>query len=142
MVRSWTLIRHSYGAFDVIAAGENPKDPTVIAKHGIKPDLKKRGAVRTVCDGRYKFTRYFAPAERNSPTSLEDLYSTNDVELFDLQSDADEMANLTAEKEANAELVLAMSDKLEAAIKAEIGVDTGREMPDLKGIAWTIDTVD
>ena len=28
----------------------------------VKPDLKKRGSLRTVYDGRYKFTRYFAAA--------------------------------------------------------------------------------
>lgn len=127
---------------DVIAAGENPKDPAVIAKHNIKPDLKKRGTIRTVYDGRYKFSRYFSPMERNSPNSLDELYASNDVELFDLQTDAHEMVNLAGKKGANAQLTLAMNTKLEAAIKTEIGVDNGREMPDIKGIKWTIDTVD
>ncbi len=35
-----------------------------------------------------------------------------------------------------------MSSKLEALIKAEIGIDDGREMPDFKGVDWTIDTKD
>jgi len=127
---------------DVIAAGENPKDPAVIAKNGIKPDLSKRGTIRTVYDGRYKFSRYFAPIGRNSPKSLDDLYANNDVELFDLQSDPHEMVNLAAKKETHTDLTLAMSAKLEAAISADIGVDDGREMPDFKGIKWAIDTVD
>jgi hypothetical protein len=32
-----------------------------------------------------------------------------------------------------------MSEKLEAAIKREIRVDDGREMPEMKGILWTLD---
>ncbi|MFO1058867.1 MAG: sulfatase-like hydrolase/transferase [Dongiaceae bacterium] len=125
-----------------IAAGENPKDPAVLAKRGIKPDLGKRGTMRTVFDGRYKFSRYFAPVERNHPDSLQELFANNDVELFDTQADPQEMTNIAAAEGVGAELTLAMSNKLEAAIKAEIGVDDGREMPDFKGIKWVIDTVD
>jgi arylsulfatase A-like enzyme len=127
---------------DVIAGGENPKDPAVIAKHGIKPDLSKRGTIRTVFDGRYKFSRYFAPIERNIPSNADELYKNNDVELFDLAADPHEMTNLAANKAEHTETTLAMSGKLESAIKAEIGLDNGREMPDFKGIQWAIDTVD
>ena len=35
-----------------------------------------------------------------------------------------------------------MSEKLETVIKAEIGVDDGREMPDVPNVDWTIDGVD
>lgn len=35
-----------------------------------------------------------------------------------------------------------MSAKLEALIKAEMRVDDGREMPEFRGVAWTIDTKD
>jgi arylsulfatase len=59
----------------------------------------------------------------------------------DLETDPHKMVNLAAKKETHAELILAMNVKLEA-IKAELGVDNGREMPDFKGITWTIDTVD
>jgi hypothetical protein len=127
---------------DVIAAGEDPKDPAVIAKRGIRPDLTKRGSVRNVLDGRYKFSRYFAPIERNKPTNLDQLYANNDVELFDLETDPGEMMNLAAKKGDHQDLVLAMNAKLEAAIRAEIGVDDGREMPDFKGIKWAIDSID
>jgi len=33
-----------------------------------------------------------------------------------------------------------MSDKLEAAIKMEIGADNRREMPEVKGISWTLNS--
>ncbi|MBA4098776.1 MAG: hypothetical protein C0484_18680 [Rhodospirillum sp.] len=130
------------GVPNLIAAGENPKDPATLAKHGLKPDLKKRGTIRTVHDGRYKLSRYFSPAERNRPTTLNELYANNDAELFDLQADPSEMTNLAATKEAHGDLTLAMSAKLEAVIKAEIGTDDGREMPDFEGIKWALGTLD
>ena len=121
-------------------AGKNPK--LYLLKQGFIPDMKKRGSLRMAFDGRYKFTRYFSPRERNRPTTLDNLYKMNDVELFDLANDPGEMVNLAADKEANGELVQAMSGKLEGLIKAEIGVDDGREMPNIPLIKWTIDRVD
>ena len=50
--------------------------------------------------------------------------------------------NLAADRIANPTLVMAMSDKLEAVIQAEIGVDDGREMPEMGGIRWAIDSLD
>ena len=130
------------GISGIVAAGENPKDPAVIAKHGIKPDLTKRGTVRSVFDGRYKFTRYFAPVQRNTPTTISELYQHNDPELFDLQNDPSEMTNLAASEGKNSDLVLAMNGKLNTVMDAEFGPDDGSEMPDFKGIAWTMGTAD
>jgi arylsulfatase len=127
-------------AGEAIAAGKNPAEE--MKKAGYKPDLKKRGSLRTVFDGRYKFSRYFAPVDRNSPTSLDDLYRVNDVELFDLEADPSETVNLAADRERNAELVMTMSGKLEALITAEIGRDDGREMPNVATVTWTIDRPD
>ena len=67
---------------------------------GIVPDMKKRGAVRSVYDGRYVFARYFSPKEHNQPTTLEDIYRFNDVELYDLQVDPLEMNNLAMSGQA------------------------------------------
>ncbi|MGY8638683.1 sulfatase-like hydrolase/transferase [Bradyrhizobium sp. 14AA] len=125
---------------DARVAGKKPA--VELLKHGFKPDLKKRGSLRSMFDGRYKFTRYFAPGERNRPASLDELYKHNDVELFDLNNDPDEMKNLAVDRAGNASLIAAMSDKLERTIKAEIGVDDGREMPKLPLIDWSIERVD
>ena len=127
-------------AGEAIAAGKNPRDSMAAA--GYKPDLKKRGSVRTVFDGRHKFSRYFAPIDRNRPGNLDDLYKVNDVELFDLQADPSETTNLAADREKNADLIRAMSGKLEALIKTEIGDDNGREMPEVSKVSWTIDRAD
>jgi arylsulfatase len=122
------------------AAGKKPA--AAILKKGFKPDMKKRGSLRSAFDGRYKFTRYFAPGERNRPTNIAELYRNNDVELFDLKNDPNEMKNLATDKVANAELITTMNGKLEQVIKEEIGVDDGREMPNIPLIQWTIDRVD
>src|SRR5262249_18336739 len=106
-------------AGEAIAAGRDPSQ--AMKASGDKPHLKKRGSVRTVFDGRYKFSRYFAPVERNKPGNLEELYKANDVELFDLQADPSETVNLAVEREKNADLIATMSGKLETLIKAEIG---------------------
>jgi arylsulfatase len=127
-------------AGEAIAAGKNPA--AELKAQGYKPDLMKRGSVRTVFDGRYKFSRYFAPIQRNLPDTLDDLYKTNDVELFDLQTDRAETNNLARDREKNAALIATMSAKLEALIKAEIGKDDGREMPDVANVSWTIERAD
>jgi arylsulfatase len=127
-------------AGQAIAAGKSPRES--MKASGFQPDLKKRGSLRTVFDGRYKFTRYFAPVERNKPGNLDELYKTNDVELFDLDKDRAETVNLAADREKSADLVATMSNKLEALIKAEIGSDDGREMPEVGKISWTIDRAD
>jgi arylsulfatase A-like enzyme len=127
-------------AGEAIAAGRSPRD--TMKATGFTPDLKKRGSLRTVFDGRYKFTRYFAPVDRNRPGTIDQLYSSNDVELFDLQTDKSETINLAADTKTNADLISAMSAKLEALIKAEIGRDDGREMPEVANISWAIDKAD
>ncbi|WP_270938500.1 sulfatase-like hydrolase/transferase, partial [Falsiroseomonas oryzae] len=122
------------------SAGKDPKEE--LRRQGFQPDLTKRGSLRSVFDGRHKFTRYFAPTQRHRPATLDELYARNDVELFDLASDPAETRNLATDRSRNGALVQAMSDKLERLIAAEIGVDDGREMPDFPRIEWTIDRVD
>lgn len=124
-------------AADFIASGKSMKD---LVASGAKPDLTKRGTVRTAFDGRYKFTRYLSPLQRNRPANLDELYANNEVELFDLTNDPNELNNLAAAKGENGALVQQMSDKLERVIAAEMRVDDGREMPDLQGqkINWAL----
>ena len=100
------------------------------AKKGeLRPNLMKRGAIRSVFDGRYQFTRYFSPKQHNRPTSLEALFKLNDVELFDLQTDPTELNNLAIDQKKSADLVEAMNSKLNSLLDREIGEDVGQMLP-------------
>ena len=107
-------------------SGGDKKD---LASQGFKPDFTKRGAIRSVFDGRYKCTRYFSPKQHNQPRTLEGIFALNDVELFDLETDP-EMHNLAVEPKKHGELLLAMNDKMNALIETEVDEpDDGSFLP-------------
>ena len=88
-------------------------------------DPTARGMVRGIVTEQYKFVRYFAPVGFNNPATLDELFEKNDVQLFDLYADPDEMVNLAADRETNADLILQMNDLLNQTIAQEIGQDDG-----------------
>jgi arylsulfatase len=92
-----------------------------------KPDLDKREVFRGIFDGRYKLVRYFGLAHYNLPPSVEELLSNNDVALYDLQNDPEEMDNLAKPENPSydEDLLATINDKLNALIVAEIGDDRG-----------------
>jgi len=89
-------------------------------------DLNKRGFVRGIITPEYKFARYFAPLNFNSPADNEALYQNNDVELYVYGSD--ETENLAWPQGNSADIVNMMNQKLNALIAREIGTDDGREV--------------
>ncbi len=121
--------------FETISAGKD------VAAAGLKPDLTKRGAIRSVTDGRYRFSRYFSPLQHNLPGTIEQIFDYNDVELFDLEADPDEMRNLATDRSANGELLLAMNQKLSDVIDAEVGTDDGEFLPENKE-GWAVTRFD
>ena len=102
----------------------------------LRPDLGKRGAIRSVFDGRYQFTRYFSPKQHNRPTSLESLFRLNDVELYDLAKDPNEAVNLAIDRSRHSELLLAMNEKLNKLIDHEVGEDVGQMLPERVDGGW------
>jgi len=100
------------------------------AKEGVlRPDLGKRGAIRSVFDGRYRLARYFSPKQHNLPPSVDALFKMNDVELFDLDRDPLERRNLALEGARHADVLEAMNAKLNALIAKEVGEDVGQMLP-------------
>jgi arylsulfatase len=93
------------------------------------PVLTHPGLFRGVHDGRYKFARYFAPAQHHIPRDWDTLLRYNQLELYDTQTDPDEIVNLAADPEAHKDLIVALNDKVNALIMDEIGFDDGREHP-------------
>ena len=51
------------------------------------------------------------------------------------------MTNMAADRAQNGDLIMSMSRKLDAVVKAEIGVDDGRELPNIPRVTWTIDRI-
>ncbi|MHC5060526.1 MAG: sulfatase-like hydrolase/transferase [Planctomycetota bacterium] len=107
-------------------------------KSSRKPDLRKRGAIRTVFDGRYKFSRYFSPLQHNRPETMEQINELNDLELYDLVSDSNETHNLAVNRNKYGELIMAMNARLNSLIDEEVGKDVGQMLPEIKGVNWTI----
>ena len=75
------------------------------------------------------------------PLSMEQIYEYNDVELYDLQADPNEMQNLAVDLKAHGDLLLAMNQKLTEIISAEVGDDDGSFLPENKD-GWNITSFD
>jgi arylsulfatase A-like enzyme len=98
----------------------------------MQPDFKLRGAIRSIFDGRYRFSRYFSPLRFNLPTTYEALVANNDLEVYDLQEDPQEMRNLAQDGKSK-ELIMALNAKLNARIEQEVGEDNGGFLTLLNG---------
>lgn len=92
-------------------------------------DLMLRRLHRGVHDGRYKFARYFAPAEHHQPRRWRELTAHNDLELYDTVADPDEIDNLAWNPEPHRHEIERLNRQLNALIDAEIGEDNGAEYP-------------
>lgn len=93
-----------------------------------EPNLEHRGMVRGITTDQYKFVRYFKPLDFNTPQTLDELFEHNDVQLFDLKADPEELVNLAADPETNGDLILQMNDLMNETIASEIGEDNGDEV--------------
>lgn len=102
----------------------------------MRPDLTKRGALRSVFDGRHQFTRYFSLKQHNRPITLDALFKLNDVELFDLEKDPFERNNLALERDKHRDILETMNAKLNALIDKEIGEDVGQMLPASVDRGW------
>ena len=95
----------------------------------LRPEMTPRGFVSFCFDGRYKFSRYYAPNNFNTPTTFEELVGNNDLELFDLEIDPDEMVNLAVDTDVNRELILRQNELLNRLIAREVGDNDGSFLP-------------
>jgi arylsulfatase len=93
-------------------------------------DLNKRGLLCFTFDGRYKFGRYYAPNAFNVPKTLEQIFKYNDVQLFDLKQDPNEVNNLTLDREKNGETILRLNALLNDLMYREVGVNDGKFLPE------------
>jgi arylsulfatase A-like enzyme len=91
------------------------------------PSLDNRGLFRGVYDGRYKFARYFSPAQHHTPRDFETLIKYNDLELYDTARDPNELVNLARTPGAARDELLRLSALTNALVAEEVGIDDGRE---------------
>jgi arylsulfatase len=101
------------------------KEFLVKVKELEKPNMENREVFRGIFDGRYKLVRYFGLAHYNLPSSVEELLADNDVALYDLKMDPEEMNNLADPENPlyDADLLGVMNTKLNTLIESEIGID-------------------
>jgi arylsulfatase len=83
----------------------------------LQSKLQNRGFMSFAFDGRYKFARYYAPANFNTPTTLEQIMRDNDIQLFDLKIDPLETS------------ILRMNALLNELIANEVGKNDGSFLP-------------
>jgi arylsulfatase A-like enzyme len=95
----------------------------------LQSKLKKRGFMSFAFDGQYKFARYYAPANFNTPSTLEEILRDNDVQLFDLRNDPLEASNLALDPEKNKDLILRMNALLNELMADEVGKNDGSFLP-------------
>jgi len=125
----------AYKALDFIHKGGKGNQ---LKASGIVPDLRKRGAIRSVYDGQYTYARYFSPKQHNRPGTLEQIRAFNEVELYDTAQDPLEAKNLAVGDKADNDLLLAMNDKLNRLIDTQVGEDRGAMLPGGIDAGWEV----
>jgi arylsulfatase len=110
--------------FDYGTPGGGP-----LTADGPAPGDRPRSLIRGVFDGRYKFGRYFKISEHHEPRDWETLIAHNDLELYDTQTDPDEIVNLAFKPDEQKTRILELNAKVNALIDSEIGVDNGSMYP-------------
>jgi arylsulfatase len=88
-----------------------------------------RVLIRGVFDGRYKFGRYFRLSDHHQPRDWETLIARNDLELYDIAADPNEIVNLANRPEEHKARILSLNAHVNTLINREIGVDDGSIYP-------------
>lgn len=120
-------IQGALGELTQLGAGPNKtlQDCLDVGQKFGAPDMDKRTFFRAVSDGRHKLVRWFSPTQYGIPATVEELYASSDVALYDLVADPGEMRNIADPEhpDYDADLVAAMLKKLVSLLEEELGQD-------------------
>ena len=120
-------------------ANHHPEDPE-FDKFMRRIDIAKKGAIRSIYDGKFKYTRYFEPANHHQPEDVDAIFENNEVELFAIDPGRDSGFEADPTEDHNLALLARtdpkvhklledMNAKLNHLIDAEIGEDNGDFLP-------------
>ncbi|MFM8768736.1 MAG: sulfatase-like hydrolase/transferase, partial [Rubrivivax sp.] len=109
----------------------------VLAGHPPLPRRSHPALFRGVHTGRHVFARYYRPDQHHDPADWDTLVRHNQLELYDLAADPQELHNLahtpTTGDAATRALILDLNQRTRALVAAEVGPDLGDELP---GPSW------
>ena len=101
--------------------------PCVFQNDYVQFEVRQFG--RGLFDGRYKFGRWFSPGDHHRPETWTALLARNDLELYDTETDPDEMRNLAFAPERHKVRILELNAMLNQLLDEEVGLDDGSHMP-------------
>jgi arylsulfatase A-like enzyme len=91
--------------------------------------LRRRGQMRGVCDGRWKFQRYGTPHDASRPRTYEALHASHDIELYDTETDPGETDNLAADPQRWRDDIERLNNMLNRLLTVEVGDDDRSFVP-------------
>jgi arylsulfatase A-like enzyme len=103
----------------------------------MKQAMRRRGQMRGIVTDHYKFVRYFSPRQHHMPHDFETLLLYNDLELFDLRADPNELINLASDPSKHRDLITDLNSKLNQLIAQEMGKDKGHYLPG-PSVMWNV----
>jgi arylsulfatase len=128
----WTSIAYldhrNVARFDKIRAIKGPQRLFAM-KEMMDESIRKRGQMRGVYDGRWKFSRYSTPLSPGRPADWDTLAGDYDLELYDTVVDPGETRNLAIDALSHKEEIMRLNGRLNALVDAEIGRDDAAFLP-------------
>ncbi len=112
-----------------LTGGAGPDAEKATDPAQLKGKLGKRGFLSFVSDGRYKLARFYSPDNFNTPVTLDELFAHNDVQLFDLKTDPNEVVNLALDRMKHRGTLERMNLLMNELLSKEVGVNNGAFLP-------------
>lgn len=112
-----------------LTGGAGPEAGKVTDPARLNGKLGKRGFLSFVSDGRFKLARFYSPDNFNTPATLDELFAHNDVQLFDLKTDPDEVVNLALDRGRHQGTLERMNLLLNELMAKEVGPNNGAFLP-------------